>query len=286
MELAGRDPSSRAGWSGQRPRRVVLDGAWVRWDYLYTEGPFGPGKAEAVFGFPEIPLAPPVTEGRLALLDFIALADASPDAIRTFVTNWGPLQLCRHHLPATHWLNEGETAPRYGPRCLDVDGDPTYGKERIEDIRGWARMCRALLRIGLDLAADSTARGRTEDWSILGKGPTPADAREANERLSSSLNAWLALGLVWVQVDLLAEPRLRVTNEGVFGVLARELVRAVMNCSMAICTACGEPYEPSRRPRAGEDTYCKKDSCKAMARAEASKRSRRHGKAISERTER
>ena len=273
LELAGRDPSSQARWTGQRPKRVAVKGDWVMWDYLYTEGPFGPGEPEAGFGFPEIPTAPPFTEGHLALLDFLKLADGSANDVRAFIANWGALDLCRHGLPASHWPLESDAAPRLGPRCLEADGDGAHGRDLIKTIRAWSRMCRATLRLGLELVAGENSLGRREDWNTLGTY-LPANAHDANERLSDVLNAWLGLGLVWVQVDLLASPRLRLTASGPFGIIARELVRAVMNSTMAICNGCTEPFEPSRAPRWGEDTYCAKTQCKGIARARASKRSR------------
>jgi len=279
LELAGRDPSPYLIWSGQRPVRVVIDGPWVKWDYLYTDGPIGPGEPEAGFGFPQLPVAPPVVEGRLALAEFLSLVDASPDGVRRFVARWGPLHLCRHHLPATHWPLPVETAPRDGPWCADVDGDATHGQELIDTIRAWARIGRATLRIGLDLSEDSASPGNPEDWRVLGT-VIPEDWGDANRRLESHLNVWLALGLVWVQVSMLDSPRLHQTAAGSFGVVGRELVSAVMNASTAICVACGDTYQPSRRPRSGEDTYCAKRGCKDAARAAASRRSRRRQQRI------
>lgn len=274
LELAGRDPDLWLTWRGQHPVRVEIDGDSVRWDYLYREGPFGPGEPEAGFGFPELPVAPPFAEGRLALVEFLRLADGSPEMVRRFVERWGPLNLCRHRLPATHWPLADETAPRDGPRCPDVDGDATHGQEPIDVIRSWAAVAHAPLRIGLALAEDG-ALGNEEDWRTLAprsEPPTTHDA--ARQRLSGILNIWLALGLVWVQVDLLDKPRMRPTAFGSFGVVARELAIAVLNASVALCVACGDAFAPRRRPRAGEDTYCFKRRCKRASRAAASGRRR------------
>jgi hypothetical protein len=280
MELAGGDPHASLQWIGQRPVRVVVDRGLIRWDYIYKDGAFGPGEPEAGFGFPDLPVAPPVVEGRLALLDFLALVDASPETIRRFVAKWGPLNLCRHGLPATHWPVPSEQTPREGPWCTDREGDALHGQESIELIRGWASVARAALRIGLDLARDSEATGNQEDWRGVGVESTPITSKDANRQLSSVLNLWLALGLIWVQVDLVESPHLRLTAIGAFGVVARQLAEAAINASVALCVACGEPYETPKRPRAHEDTYCTKRKCKAASRNAASRRSRRRNRPV------
>ena len=277
MELAGLDPASLARREIQRPRRVTTEGAWVKWDYLYSEGPYGPGEPEAAWGFPEIPAAPPATDGRIALLDFLRLADGDPQRIRQFVARWGPLGLCRHGVPATHWPLEDDPTPRVGLRCFDGDNDPAYGRERLSEVASWADEAQAIVRISMD-TADKDAVGRTEDWERTGCA-VPQSPSGARATLSRLLNQWLAWGLVWVQVDLDARPRIYVTASGAFGIVARELVRAVLNAEVAICAACGKPFETSRAPRAREDHYCEEAVCKAAARAAASKRLRQRKKA-------
>lgn len=273
MELVDRDADQRMRWSRQRPIRVAIDGPWVKWDYIYDDGPFGPGEPEAGFGFPPIPVAPPMIEGRLALTQFLNLADKSSEGVRRFVEQWGPLTLCRHGLPMTHPPIESDPAARAGVFCPQVDGDGLWGREPLDKIRGWARLGRATLKIGLAITSDERSLGNLRDWAALGVN-APRDRRQAVETLTAALNAWLILGLVWGWVDLARAPRFHLTAHGVFGAIAQQLVFAVMNSTVAICTSCGEAYQPSRRPRPGQDSYCSEPDCKSASRREASRRSR------------
>jgi hypothetical protein len=274
LELSGRDSNQLQAWRGQRPVRVEIDDGWVKWDYLYIEGDYGPGEPEAQFGFPAIPTAPPVEERQVALTEFLSLADKPPDSIRQFVATWGPLHLCSHDLPMTHVPLEFDPDPRNGLFCAYVEGDATWGRERIDAIRGWSRLGLATLRIGIELDADEEARGSESDWLILSKSRPPETHAKALERFTAALNAWLILGLVWATADLSGSPRFLLTAHGVFGVIARQLVSAVVNASVALCVSCGEAYTPKRRPRAGEDSYCERPVCKRVSRREASRRRR------------
>ena len=274
MELAG--VRSNHAWFVERsaPSAGGDQGAVGEVGLPVPEGAFGPGKQVADFGFPELPTAPPVVEGRLALIEFIRLADSSPATVRSFVANWGPLHLCRHHLPITHPPLPSETTLRGGQMCVEVDGDGTNGRERVEMIRSWARLAAATLRLGLDLSADPSFRGEPSNWRILGVSALPETPTQARRLLSHHINAWLTLGLARPQVNFVEKPRLQVATHEVFGVIALELARAAVSASMALCVVCGDLFTPTRSPRAGEDSYCMRAACKRAARAAASRRYR------------
>jgi hypothetical protein len=59
-----------------------------------------------------------------------------------------------------------------------------------------------------------------------------------------------------------------------FAALAFQLAMAVVDAKYAWCSHCREPYEPKRRPRAGEANYCESANCKRYGNSLRVNRSR------------
>lgn len=268
------DASRWANW--QAPQAVRLDGEWVEWDFLPE--PANPGGADHdQFGFQNLPLPVPAFEDRFPLHEFLALAESEADQIAGFIRRWGPLYLCRHNMPMTHWPYGGERSRRRGRFCAHVFGDgASNGREPIRAYRTWAAMGRAIIAIQAELMLETADRfGRPEDWARVAGEAQPASRSVAIQKVQGHLNLWLALGLVQPMVSLDASPHYRLAGYGIFGAIALELGRAVIASGIALCAACGRAFTLTNQPRQGEDAYCPEPECKLVRNARAAGRSRR-----------
>jgi hypothetical protein len=90
------------------PKQVWIDGDLLRWSWgdpdltLGVDPPRGARFSEQVKWIPHrrCRLTQPT---RTMLRDFVNLADARDEKIRSFASRWGPLGICEHDLPHTHW---------------------------------------------------------------------------------------------------------------------------------------------------------------------------------------
>src|SRR5882757_4281550 len=95
-----------------------------------------------------LPGAPPFFGGAGALDDFLVLADESDEAIRAFVAHWGPLGVCKHHLPWTHSLTRRSPISPLQV-CLPLGARASRGLKGWEPLGKWrdyAREARAIVR--------------------------------------------------------------------------------------------------------------------------------------------
>jgi hypothetical protein len=80
--------------------------------------------------------------------------------------------------------------------------------------------------------------------------------------LRMSLREWVELGDVRPEIDFGGGPPIILGGEGLFAGLATQLLfAATRTAGVVICSSCGAPFSPKRRPRAGEAHYC--DTCHA-----------------------
>ncbi len=223
------------------------------------------------------------------LLRFVRLANATPQPICNFASSWGPLNICEHGLPDSHnppplalggynghqwWCRwRGYHNRRAGKK----DGD---GWEPLAAWRLFAGQARAHLNIAAKLhngklgdASDwqmiYTQAGRTTPWwKSIGD-----DAGLALERrkLADCVNEWLLIGnvrpaLTWGWGEN-RNSKVTLQGAGLFGALAVQLLMAVSRTAgLAICSSCGGPYAPQRRPRADRRNYCPDCGIKAAWR--------------------
>jgi hypothetical protein len=226
------------------------------------------------------------------LLVFIGLAEAQPEQILRFASNWGPLGLCRHKLPATHSMVEGVNKRIQKTPC---------GFKRRESVEQWIVWARKF-RAGLKLASSlhNGHHGEHADWALVfsdtgwakqhyyfGKrymGYWNSDDLVVEKMwLEDLANYYLEISDVrlrfkWIgnkyeEISPRVFLRSRSANQ-LFGILAIQFMFMVSNTSaLALCTACGQPYFPDRAPRSDESHYCFSCGRKAAVR-DASRRFR------------
>ena len=216
---------------------------------------------------------------------FIRLAIASPEKILAFARRWGMLRICRHGVPASHnqpvgWLptaNYFSPVPLCGPVPLLAPPDPhIYGaaakkqfiegdlfSESIEDWRAFARLARSMLRVAEQLHNEKI--GDRADWFFVTLPPISTREEEESlidfgrRQLGENVQHWLYLGGIgptfyW---EGGVSPAFRLDPQGLFGVLAMQLALTISRTDgFYSCSACGQVYTPSRKPRLGEPHYC------------------------------
>jgi hypothetical protein len=221
------------------------------------------------------------------LANFMEIAEAKDPQraallVKGFADRYGVLDLCPEHgLPASH--NPG---PRFFdrnnlPACKPYDPGTWEGRERIAD---WVRFAR-LARCVRDIAArlHSGKPGRAEDWRRVNElVPTMhfderVVGRTTDEdwfHLRWIVNAWLAISMVTLTLRKVGRSNLLLrfdsskTHGDLFGALGLQLLLRISTArGLAICSECGEPYEPRRRPDPTRDSFCIKHGHMASSRA-------------------
>jgi hypothetical protein len=225
------------------------------------------------------------------LLDrFLDLRGADDEKIAAFVRRWGILGICEHGLPRTHHL--ARIAPRSledGPAgCLPLGFDfgkgGCLGREPIADWRTWAQAANDI--VALATAAHHNLRGNQAAWDRLteGREPQGPSGRRLRQIVAKGVQWWLELGGVRPQFSWIADVGVQITlgsrgtwdplpqrptrlyghqhGATLFGALAAQLMVRVADVEgLAICSACGMPYLPTRRPAPNRRNYC--SSCRA-----------------------
>jgi len=198
-------------------------------------------------------------EPSLALLgDFIALADGDPRKITQFSRKYSSLGLCAHGFPSSHLLGSG-------PACKN-----NQTKDELwESLAAWqhyAARASALLRLASEVADGRD--GPQKDWrllrsrSILGrKGapiPKPGDRDWQRQCIAWEIRVWLRQAGARPTITWLGKtPVFRLTADSLIGIIGVALLSAVLGSgSVVICSACGIPYSPKRKPAAGKNGYC------------------------------
>jgi hypothetical protein len=228
------------------------------------------------------------------LLDrFVRLADA--DDVKMFARGFGPLELCEHGLPFNHPPADGAPPCQRQPVGFDVE---TWW----EPVEAWlviVRRFRATLEIAARLHLGHAIprplwhnyfRGFPgEDSPPPGQRPL-SELRRAHpdydrEEIAGRVVNFLELGravprLVWKSRH--ASPRVTFHADGLFGVLAVQLMLAVARTEgWAICSHCGAVYSPARQPDPSRRNFC--DECRRagvplkLAKRDSRARQRRNG---------
>jgi hypothetical protein len=207
-----------------------------------------------------------VPHRRGLLAQFVKLADAPVSDIVAYARRWGVLYICAEHgHPGAIWHRR-----KGGGICRPL----RCGKETYDPIARW-RDCARYIRTFLNVAAavHIGELGRREDWDVLFSKDTGLivcpigtprwhnfNIRDARIRLSWIVDRWLEMVMVVPYLDWteLEHPTVKLRGQELPGALAIELLFITAGTDgLAICTACGTPYVPHRRPRAGERTYCR-----------------------------
>jgi hypothetical protein len=261
-------PAPRPTWSV--PPEVELDGEWL----VFGRPVRALGRGKRVLQKRK------VRAGTRLLTEFVMLGDAPAHRILEFARRYGPFGFCKHG-DLTHRLGpEG-----CGPDLLASDArEAVQFREAVESWRGVAGHARALL----DLAAQ-LFKGKVEPTTLARLNPQllssarllKAARREPAPFVAYGLELWLRFFQVRPRATY--NPRRRRFEAQIGGspalpgALALQLMRAMTrSVGIAICSACGKPFPPARRPNPNRSTYCKDCGIRAAWR-EAQAR-RREGK--------
>jgi hypothetical protein len=210
------------------------------WQHLRADGGFPADEAD----------------DRGVLEKFARLHDAPPERMLAFATQYGPLHLCEHSLPACH--NPGWRR-----------GNTTHGACRplqFEPVAFWhhyARQVQAVLTIAAKLYRGEL--GAEDHWRAIFESDsrkivpwwnrTPWSDRRM---LAEVVGEWLALGAVhptfrWTDQG----PEVALEGWGVLGAVARQLTFTVLRSDgLAFCAGCGTPFSPKRRPAKNRRSWC------------------------------
>lgn len=246
-----------------------------------------------------------ITPSKGMLEEFVALADADENKYLEYACKWGLLDLCKEHHTITNHNYNCEPIIPYRMVVLGVTDKPAREHRKMllaagEPVSAWrdyARFARALLNIAAKLHEGEL--GSDEDWETLHGdeagflGWNHAERRREKNfsdidyeksLIVTGVNTyWLGSGGVQPRIYWEAS-RPTITFEcpkpygKLFGNLAVQLMMAISQLdSVAICSACGQSYEPKRRPKTNQRRYC--PDCKKVARRDASADYRRRKRA-------
>jgi len=239
--------------------------------------------------------APFELEGRSPSRDllrgFATLSNAEPEAILAFAKKWGVLGLCCHDMCVFHSPDRGclpreyELPPGVPPPRARTREHPGYALTGLfwEPLSIW-RTLAATFKLIL-ATASATREGRLVENAITTSGGAALskmgiEAGMARQRLALGMELNLQMRTFGVA------PALTVTKsgadfwfgyDGLAGAVAMTTFAAVAGSSFGLCGGCGQVYEPTKRPREGEQQWCSKCRTRGHSRAAAA-RAYRHRK--------
>jgi hypothetical protein len=251
------------GQSGTPPTWVAPESVWLDGDLLRFK--WGAGRRIS---------APP---DLLDVFTRLAKPRATDAAFERFAQHYGVVALCeRHGQPIGHLRELGDDPDNPYP-CEGLGGEHPYLP--IDWLRDFARKVTAALNIAAQLqnggAADRDAwfvldpeyAGLPNTTYLNWSRPRPMtpseEAEDDREHLGDILDRWLDLADVRLRIDWTdARPDFRLTPRTLLGAITTSLVFSIARQSLAVCTACGRAYTPTRRPTAGRRNYCPDPDCK------------------------
>jgi hypothetical protein len=214
-----------------------------------------------------------------ALLDkFMSLRGQSNERIASFAAKYGILGICSHQLPRTHRLLQIADRGDIGcePVGMELGEEGYHGHEPVAAWRMWANHARDVVTLGA--AAQHALNPDVTTWRRLFNERSLPQGKTLRGDVAKLVQYWLTLGGVRPQFSWDTEGRPRITfstrdtwdpmpvrvlrlhgykhGTTLFGALAVQLMLRVADRDMAVCSACGMDYMPSRRPAAGRRTYC------------------------------
>lgn len=189
---------------------------------------------------------------------FVRLADGNATGVLRFARRYGPLRAWSQG----DWslLGEGLLERR--------------GTEPVQEWYDLARQAATLLRIAalrhqgrrvppedwrVAFTTGVVARGAGDAFRVFEHAPSSARNSLQHAGLPYLVNEWLTAGqpsvrLAWPPG---AAPTIELAGEDLLGHLAAQLLAAVCQSrGVAVCSSCGMPYTPKRRPRSDQRHYC------------------------------
>ena len=234
---------------------------WPRHPYVTLEGEslaFWWARVAKVEDGYRATLAADGTQSGPGMLErFASLGRAGDEAILAYARRWGALELCSHNLPRAH--PPTPRMPRTTYFCEDRYGDaemkPLGHLEPLWVWRAMSRRCASILTLAAGLWTEPPSIGQPVTWALMGRD-MPTDTAGARRVLAAEVNLWIQLAQVrpWAAVSA---PFVRIGGHDLVGALAVQLLLATSRShGWAICSSCGRPYAPSRRPATGRVNYC------------------------------
>jgi hypothetical protein len=206
------------------------------------------------------------------LARFVALHYRSDSQILGYARSLGVLGICRCGLPSSHnWAvsQSGGCKPSLaGDHIPSLRGEKYVCAEPLSVYRKLSKAASAIQEIGALLNQGKRAPEATwgSIWPDLYYGPRPpwtASVPWQKHHLVRAINHWVAMsptvpffesGFKGWEIKF----RWTGTSHGpnLFGLLAFNLGLSVTRTNLAICSECGKPYGPSRRPNSNRRNYC------------------------------
>ncbi len=188
--------------------------------------------------------------------DFIKLDGAAPEEILAFAQERGVLYYCPEH-----WQID---CPSWG--C------PSRNSEPLWVWYGLVKKVRALLKIAGAIRQDLP--GDEQDWLDIFRDvglqfteqpagrPPAADISWEKQNLVYEVSDLLELASVGIKLTWEGErTNVNLAGKGLLGALSVQLAFAVgATAGVSVCTGCGRPYLPNRKPAIGRRNYC--DQCR------------------------
>lgn len=203
-----------------------------------------------------------------------------PEEILKFARKWGIFGFCQHFRPMPHPLLDPDDGDPMSCQYLQLPTGEYY--EALEFWRDYSRRARAMLRIASRL--NQNKQGYFDDWKVL----DPARKRPLSKSsvmlmmersaISDEIEDWLYRGNVSLKFDWPGERPSIYFRCNLLGLIACHMMFAISRSQgFAICTSCGFPYPPKRRPSPKRANYClscreTSPSRESQARARSKKR--------------
>ena len=211
-------------------------------------------------------------DGRL-LENFARLAQAPDVDIEEFARTWGVLGICKHGMPHTHnpspvpihvagTLTERQLALLLASSCVPRRdrNRPGLWSEQLSSWKTYANQVTAMISIAQ--ALDGGKRGSKTNWTLLcGTAESVYQMSLDTQwlRLTLVVNGWLEMANVRPVVDLDRNgPQVILSGSAtLFGAIALQMASVLTRAdSLSICANCGSTFQPSRKPRKGQRSFC------------------------------
>ncbi len=180
----------------------------------------------------------------------------TPNDILRFARRYGPLGLCKHGLPPFHrgtWYKDDYKDGELIGVTFTGEWLPAGGGSE----RGWCAPC-GNEPLGKWLEYSGLALDYLNRAAVL-KVDTGKRMRGMRQLfLQDGINEWLGDAGIRLELNWSSgEPILTLTGGGVFGALGVQLLSAVTNSNLAVCSGCKKPYtRKGRKPQAGRNNFC------------------------------
>jgi len=201
---------------------------------------------------------------------FLSLHEGNDDEILAFAQSYGPLNLCKHNLPAAH--------DDFGGPCKAT------GIEPLDQWRGWSRRCKALLDIGSKLHHSFGHLPSEKDWSnflvlpqMVAGGTTEiqeidelagtsrrirtphraksrAEQRVQYAKVFTDHFRWTGVRPLFLWSD---KPQVTVAVRfGLLSAVILQVANAVVGGRFFTCDYCGAAHERERAPKLNHKAMC------------------------------